>query len=110
MPWPQTYSPVGGVGTSALIAALPIVTLLGLLAFFHVRAHVAALAGLLMALAIAMVVYHMPPSIAVASSVYGALYGLFPIGWIILNAIFIYGLSTETGGFTVPAIVASRRC
>ena len=101
MPWPQTYSPVGGVGTSALIACLPIITLLGLLAFFHVRAHLAALAGLLMALAIAILVYHMPPSIAAASSVYGALYGLFPIGWIILNAIFIYGLSVETGGFTV---------
>lgn len=101
MPWSQTYSPVGGIGVSALIAMLPVVTLLGLLAFFHVRAHRAALAGLIVALMIAVFVYDMPPSLAGASSVYGAAYGLFPIGWIILNAIFLYQLSVDTGGFSV---------
>lgn len=101
MPWPQTYSPVGGIAVSALIAALPVVTLLGLLAFFHVRAHLAALAGLGMALAIAIFVYGMPASLAGAAAVYGGAYGLFPIGWIILNAIFIYELSVSTGGFAV---------
>ena len=101
MPWPQIYSPAGGIGTSALIAALPVVTLLGLLAFFHVRAHLAALAGLIVALGIAVFVYQMPPALAGASTIYGAMYGLFPIGWIILNAIFIYQLSVDTGGFAV---------
>ncbi len=101
MPWPQIYSPVGGIVTSALIAALPVVTLLGLLAFFHVRAQIAALAGLLVAGVIAIFVYHMPVSLAAASAGYGAAFGLFPIGWIILNAIFIYQLSVDTGQFAV---------
>src|SRR5262249_44743027 len=101
MPWPQVYAPVGGIAVSALIAALPVVTLLGLLAFFHVRAHLAALAGLIVALGIAVFVYRMPAPLAGAATVYGALYGLFPIGWIILTAIFIYQLSVETGGFRV---------
>jgi lactate permease len=100
-PWSQVYSPVGGVGVSALVAALPVVVLLGLLAFFHVRAHIAALAGLLMALGVAIFVYGMPAKIAGAATVYGAMNGLFPIGWIILNAIFIYQLSVDSGGFAV---------
>src|SRR5437660_7236153 len=101
MPWSQTYAPLGGVGVSALVALLPVATLLGLLAFFHVRAQFAALAGLLVALAIAVAVYHMPASLAGAAALYGAAYGLFPIGWIILNAIFVYQLSVDTGGFAV---------
>ncbi|MEY4940292.1 MAG: hypothetical protein RIQ93_2027, partial [Verrucomicrobiota bacterium] len=101
MPWPQIYTPVGGIGVSALIAALPVVTLLGLLAFFHVRAQIAALAGLIVAGLIAIFVYQMPASLAAASAVYGAGFGLFPIGWIILNAIFIYQLSVDTGQFAV---------
>ena len=101
MTWSQNYVPLGGVGLSALVAALPVVTLLGLLAFWHVRAQLAALASLLVAFAIAILVYHMPPSLTLAAAGYGAAFGLFPIGWIILNAIFIYNLSVETGQFTV---------
>jgi lactate permease len=83
------------------VAALPVVTLLALLAFWHVRAHLAALAGLLAAMAIAIGVYGMPVTLTLASAGYGAAFGLFPIGWIVLNAIFIYNLSVETGGFKV---------
>jgi lactate permease len=101
MTWSQNYSPLGGIGLSALVAALPIVTVLGLLAFWHVRAQVAALAGLLVAFGVAIFVYHMPPTLAFASAGYGAAFGLFPIGWIILNAIFIYNLTVETGQFRV---------
>ncbi|HVU35398.1 MAG TPA: L-lactate permease [Opitutaceae bacterium] len=101
MPWHQNYAPLGNVALSAIAAALPVVTLLGLLAFARARAHVAALAGLLVALAVAVVVYHMPVALAALAAGYGAAYGLFPIGWIILNAIFIYQLSVETGGFAV---------
>jgi lactate permease len=101
MHWTQIYAPLGGIGISALVAALPVVTLLGLLAFFHVRAHVAAVAGLLVALVVAVFAYGMPTSLALASAGYGAAFGLFPIGWIILNAIFIYQLSVETGQFAV---------
>jgi lactate permease len=100
-PWSQVYAPLGGIGVSALIAAIPVVVLLGLLAFFHVRAHLAALAGLIVALGVAIFVYGMPAQLAGAATVYGAMYGLFPIGWIILNAIFIYQLSVDSGGFAV---------
>jgi lactate permease len=101
MPWLQNYTPLGGVGVSALVAALPVVTLLALLAFWHVRAHFAAIAGLLVAAVVAVVVYRMPAHLAVAAAAYGAAFGLFPIGWIVLNAIFIYSLAVETGQFAV---------
>jgi lactate permease len=101
MMWSQNYAPLGNVPVSALVAALPVVTLLGLLAFWHVRAQIAALAGLSVALGIAIGVYHMPSQLALLSAAYGAAFGLFPIGWIILNAIFIYNLSVETGQFAV---------
>ena len=101
MTWTQLYDPLGSPVLSALVAALPIVTLLGLLAFWHVRAHIAALAGLLIAGGIAIFVYGMPAPLAGMAAVYGAAFGLFPIGWIILNAIFIYQLSVETGQFAL---------
>jgi lactate permease len=101
MPWLQNYTPLGGVGVSALVAALPVLTLLALLAFWHARAHFAALAGLLVAGLVAVLVFHMPAHLAVAAAGYGAAFGLFPIGWIVLNAIFIYRLSVETGQFAV---------
>ena len=101
MTWSQNYAPLGSVGLSALVAALPIVVLLGLLAFWHVRAQIAALAGLLAAFAVAIGVFHMPPALTFAAAGYGAAFGLFPIGWIILNAIFIYNLTVETGQFAV---------
>ena len=88
--WSQGYTPLGRIGLSALVAALPVITLLGLLAFWHVRAHLAALVGLLMAAGIAVGVYGMPPLLTAAAAGYGVAFGLFPIGWIVLNAIFIY--------------------
>ena len=81
------------------MAAIPVVVLLGLLAFFHVRAHFAAMIALAAALGIAIGVYGMPARLAVAAAGYGAAFGLLPIGWLILNAIFIYQLSVETGQF-----------
>src|SRR5205085_2967195 len=102
MVWWQNYTPLGGIGISALVAALPVVTLLGLLAFWHLRAHIAALAGLCVAGLLAVIVFHMPPRLMLASAGCGAAFGLFPIGWIVLNAIFIYSLSVETGQFAVP--------
>jgi lactate permease len=100
MTWSQNYTPLAdSIALSAVVAALPVVTLLALLAFWHVRAHLAALAGLLVAAAMAIAVYGMPVTLTLASAGYGAAFGLFPIGWIVLNAIFIYNLSVETGGF-----------
>jgi lactate permease len=101
MIWSQNYAPLGGIGSSALVAAVPVVTMLALLAFWHVRAHRAAAVGLLLAAGVAMGVYGMPASLTVAAAGYGAAFGLFPIGWIVLNAIFVYNLSVETGGFNL---------
>jgi lactate permease len=101
MPWPQNYTPLGGLIPSALIASLPVVVLLGLLAIWHVRAHLAALAGLATAALVAVFVFGMPLQQCAASAGLGAMFGLFPIGWIVLNAIFIYQLSVDTGQFEV---------
>jgi lactate permease len=102
MPWTQVYSPVAGnLFISALVASIPVVVLLGLLAFFHMRAHLAALIGLGVSLLIAIAVYQMPVTLALASAVNGAAYGLFPIGWIVLCAIFIYDITVVTGKFEI---------
>ena len=101
MHWTQNYDPLGQLILSSLVAAIPVGVLLGLLAFWHVRAQIAALAGLLVALGIAVLVYHMPAPLAGMAAVNGAFFGLFPIGWIVLNAMFVYNLSVETGQFAV---------
>ncbi len=101
MTWSQTYAPLGDVFISALVAALPVAVLLGLLAFFQVRAHRAALAGLTAAWLVAVIVFRMPVPLASAAATYGAAYGLFPIGWIVLNAIFIYDVTVKTGQFEI---------
>lgn len=115
MTWTQVYSPVNGsLLASALVAALPVVVLLGLLAFFHVRAHWAALLGLATALAIAILVYGMPAKLALAAAADGAAFGLLPIGWIILGAIFVYDVTVTSGDFevlklTIAGLASDRR-
>ncbi|HEX9306694.1 MAG TPA: L-lactate permease [Anaeromyxobacter sp.] len=114
MTWTQTYTPLGNLYVSALVAAIPVVVLLGALAFFHVKAHIAALLGLALAIGIAVGVYGMPLSMAGASAAYGAGFGLLPIGWIILNAIFIYDITVKTGKFevvkdTIGGLAGDRR-
>lgn len=99
--WSQNYDPLRNAFLSTLVASLPVVALLGLIAFARMRIHVAALLGLGVALAVAIGVYHMPVKAAAATTVYGAAYGLFPIGWIILNLIFLYQLTVKKGLFDV---------
>ena len=99
-PWVQGYDPTGMWWLSTLFAAMPVVVLLGAMAIFHLKAHVAAVVGLLTALTMAIVVYHMPVRLALTTTVYGAGYGLFPICWIILPVIFLYQLTVKTGRFT----------
>src|SRR3974377_2213037 len=99
--WQQNYDPVGHWWISTIIASLPVIVLLGALAFGHTKAHYAALAGLVTALLTAIVGFHMPARMAAATAVYGAGYGLFPIGWIVLNVIFLYQLTVEAGRFEV---------
>lgn len=100
-PWTQQYDPCGSLLLSAFVASLPIFVLLGLLAAFHVQAHYAALAGLVVALLVAIGVYQMPTALALTAAVNGAAYGLFPIGWIVLAAIFAYDISVATGKFEI---------
>jgi lactate permease len=114
MTWTQIYNPLGNLLLSALIASLPVVILLGLLAFFHVRAHMAAIAGLAISLTVAVVVYGMPVSLGLSAAANGAAFGLFPIGWIVLNAIFVYDITVETGKFeivkhTIAGLASDRR-
>ncbi|HZF09507.1 MAG TPA: L-lactate permease [Thermoanaerobaculia bacterium] len=115
MTWTQVYSPVSGsLLGSALVAAIPVVVLLGLLAFLHVRAHWAALLGLATSLAIAIFVCGMPAKLALAAAADGAAFGLLPIGWIIVGAIFVYDVTVRSGEFevlkrTVAGLASDRR-
>ena len=95
--WNQAYDPLNSPVLSTLVAALPLVVLLGLLARHGVRAHYAALLGLLAALAVAITVQGMPAGMALRSATLGALYGFFPIGWIVLNVLFLHALASERG-------------
>src|SRR5882724_2489350 len=115
MTWTQVYSPVSGsLLGSALVAAIPVVVLLGLLAFLHVRAHWAALLGLATSLAIAIFVCGMPAKLALAAAADGAAFGLLPIGWIIVGAIFVYDVTVRSGDFevlkhTIAGLASDRR-
>jgi lactate permease len=99
--WLQNYNPLGNAWLSTLVAAVPIAVLLGSIALLKMRIHIAALLGLLVALALALGVYRMPVDTALATAVYGVGYGLFPIGWVIFNVMFLYQLTVERGHFEV---------
>ena len=100
-PWAQGYDPFGHWWLSTIFAALPVVVLLGTLAIFRMKAHYSAVLGLATALLIAVGIFHMPIKMASITALYGAGTGLFPIGWIILNVIFLYRMTLETGRFKV---------
>lgn len=100
-PWPQGYDPMGRWWFSTLLAALPVVVLLGSLALLHIKAHYAALLGLATSILCAVGVFHMPGPMAAKTAVYGTIYGFLPIGWIILNVIFMYQLTCDAGLFKV---------
>jgi lactate permease len=101
MPWSQVYDPLGHPWLSTLFASLPVVVLLGALAVFKIKAHIAALLALTTSIIIAVFIFGMPAKMAAGSLLFGAAYGLFPIGWIILNVIFLYQLTKERGLFDV---------
>jgi lactate permease len=99
--WTQVYDPLGHWWLSTLVAAIPVLVLLGALGALRIKAHYAALLGLAASLAIAVGVFGMPLKMGAIAGVYGMLYGLFPIGWIILNVIFMYDLNCEAGRFKI---------
>jgi len=86
---------------STLLAAVPVVVMLVGLGFLHMKAHIAAGAGLVAALIIAIVVYGMPTEMAANAALYGGLTGLLPIGWIVLNIIFLHQLTEQNGSFKI---------
>jgi lactate permease len=100
-PWAQGYDPLGRWWLSTICAALPVVVLLGTLALFRMKAHYAASLGLVTAIVVATLLFHQPIKMASITAIYGACYGLFPIGWIVLNVIFLYRMTCETGRFKV---------
>jgi lactate permease len=99
--WQQHYNPLGSLALSTLVAAVPVVALLCSIALWRVRIHLAAVGALVLAWVIAVAVYGMPGKAATAAALFGAAYGLFPIGWIILNLIFLYELTVRKGSFAV---------
>jgi lactate permease len=101
MLWSQDYDPTGSWLLSASAAALPLIVLLALLAFFHVKAHWAALVGLMAVSTVAVAIFGMPVGKAGMATLYGVAYGLLPIGWIITNVIFMYTLTDQKGLFEV---------
>lgn len=100
-PWFQVYDPLHSILLSTIVAGIPVFVLLGTLAFLKIKAHYAAMLGLASSLAIATVVFRMPVKMAFATALFGGAYGLLPIGWIILNVIFLYQLTKERGLFDV---------
>jgi lactate permease len=101
MIWSQSYDPFGLPWLSTVLAAMPVLVMLGGLAFLHLRAHVAALAALVTALIVAIFAFDMPAGLAGRAAAFGAAYGLLPIGWIVLNIIFLYQLTNESGKFRI---------
>ncbi len=99
--WSQNYNPFGNAVVSTLVAAIPIFVLLGLIAAGKMKAHIAALIAVVVALAITILAFGMPAQMAFEATGLGILQGLFPIGWIILNVIFLYRLTVDNGSFKI---------
>jgi lactate permease len=112
--WNQVYDPFNNWILSTIGAALPVVTLLVLIASNKVKAHIAAIIALIIANLVAIFIFTMPAALAFRSTVLGAVTGFFPIGWIVLNVIFLYRLTVEKGTFetlqtTIGGVTTDRR-
>ena len=101
MIWQQGYDPLENMVVSTVLAAVPVVVMLVGLGFLHLKAHVAAGLGLLAALAVAIFAYGMPTEMAGKAALLGGLTGLLPIGWIVLNIIFLHQLADKSGACKV---------
>src|SRR5690349_301667 len=112
--WNQVYNPFGNAALSTVAAAIPVVTLLVLIASNKVKAHIAAVIALIAANLVAIVLFTMPAGMSLRATVLGAVTGFFPIGWIVLNVIFLYRLTVEKGVFetlqkTIGGVTTDRR-
>jgi len=114
MIWQQIYDPFGNMIISTLLAAIPVVVMLVCLGFLHIKAHIAAGLGLIAAVLVAVFAYGMPADMAGRAAMYGGFTGLLPIGWIVLNIIFLQQLAEQNGSFKIlqdslSGITADRR-
>src|SRR5260221_6351592 len=99
--WQQVYDPLHSNILSTVAAAIPVVTLLLLIATGAVKTHIAALIALAAAILVAVLLFTMPWGLALRAALLGAITGFFPIGWIVLNVIFMYRLTVATGAFAI---------
>lgn len=99
--WQQFYTPLGSLGLSALAAVIPIVFFFLALAVFRLKGHVAGSITLALSIIIAIAAFGMPVDMALAAAGYGFAYGLWPIAWIIVAAVFLYKLTVKSGQFEV---------
>ena len=99
--WQQIYDPLGNIWISSLIALIPIIFFFLALAVFRLKGSVAGTITLVLALLVSLFAYQVPVTIAFASMIYGFFYGLWPIAWIIIGAVFLYKISVKTGQFNI---------
>ncbi|WP_166367066.1 lactate permease LctP family transporter [Pseudomonas akapageensis] len=99
--WQQLYSPLGSLGLSALAAVIPIVFFFLALAVFRLKGHVAGSITLALSILVAIFAFQMPADMALAAAGYGFIYGLWPIAWIIVAAVFLYKLTVKSGQFEI---------
>ena len=109
MVWQQIYNPFGNMIISTALAAIPVIVMLGALGFFHIKAHIAAGMGLVAALLVAVFAYGMPVDMAGRAALLGGFTGLLPIGWIVLNIIFLHQLTEQNGSWRpIMAVTCCR--
>lgn len=101
MSWTMNVNPLGNLALSALVALVPILFLFIALTVLKMKGHWAAIVATSLAVGVACIAYGMPMQYAGLSVVYGALFGLFPVSWIVITALFIYNMSVKTGQFEV---------
>lgn len=99
--WAQVYDPLGNLWLSSLIALIPIAFFFIALAVLRMKGHVAGTITVVLALAVAILFYQMPVPMALAAAGYGFFYGLWPIAWIIVTAVFLYKITVKTGQFDI---------
>src|ERR1700686_5400798 len=97
--WNQIYNPLGNAALSTIAAAIPVVTLLVLIASGKVKAHIAAIIAVILTNLIAILIFTMPAGMSIRATLLGIVAGFFPIGWIVLNVIFLYQITVVTGKF-----------
>jgi len=99
--WQQIYDPMGNIWLSSAIALIPIIFFFLALAVFRLKGSVAGTITVVLALLVALFLYQMPVTLALSSAIYGFFYGLWPIAWIIIGAVFLYKVTVKTGQFDI---------